>query len=82
MTGSAPDRPKIPIYLGRNAEGEITSYTIMAKTKNEEKQTGENTKSTKKKNLIIYSFSFVEENYNQKRLQNKIQTAISGTERP
>ena len=41
MTVSAPERPKIPIYVGRDAEGEITNHIIMAKTKNEEKQTGE-----------------------------------------
>ena len=56
----------------------------MAKTKNEEKQPGESTKSPKKKNSVRYPFSFVEKNYNKKslegRFQNKIQTAISGTE--
>ena len=49
MTISAPDRPKFPIYVGRDAEGEITNHFIMAKTKNEEKQSGESTKSPKKK---------------------------------
>ena len=28
---SAPNRPKIPIYVGRDAEGEITNHIIMAK---------------------------------------------------
>ena len=84
MTVSAPDRPKIPIYVGRDAEGKITNHIRMAKTKKEEKQTGENTKSSKKKNSVRYPFSFVEKNYNKKslegRFQNKIQTSISGTE--
>ena len=83
MTVSAPERPKFPIYVGRDAEGEITNHIIMAKTKNEEKQTGENVKSPKKTS-VRYPLSFVEKNYNKKslegRFQNKIQTAISGTE--
>ena len=47
MTVSAPNRPKIPIYVGRDAEGEITNHVIMAKTKTEEKQLNESTKSPK-----------------------------------
>ena len=35
LTISAPDRPKIPIYVGRDAEGEITNHIVMAKTKTE-----------------------------------------------
>ena len=84
MTISAPDRPKIPIYVGRDAEGETTHHIIMAKTKNEGKQPGERTESPKKKNSVRYPFSFVEKNYNKNslegRFQNKIQTAKSGTE--
>ena len=53
-------------------------------TKNEEKQMGENIKSPKKKDSVRYPFSFVEKNYNKKslegRFQNKIKTAIGGTE--
>ena len=83
-TVSAPERPKIPIYLGLYAEGEITNHIIMAKTKNEEKQTSKNIKSPKKKNSVRYPFPFVEKNCNKKslegRFQNKIQTTISGTE--
>ena len=60
MTISAPDRPKIPIYVGHDAEGEITNHILMAKTKTEEKQSGENTKTPKKKNSVRYPFSFVE----------------------
>ena len=84
MTVSAPDRPKIPIYVGLDAEDEITNHIIMAKTKNEEKQMEENMKSPKKKNSVRYPFSFVEKKSNKKslegRFQNKIQIAISGTE--
>ena len=84
MIVSAPDRPKIPIYVGRDAEGEITNHTAMATTKTDEKQSGENPKSPKKKTSVRYPFSFVETNHNKKslggRFQNKIQTAISGTE--
>ena len=80
-TFSAPDRAKI--YVVRDAEGEITNHIVMAKTKTEEKQSGENTKSPKKKNLVRYPFSFVETNHNKKslegRFQNKTQTAICGT---
>ena len=70
--------------MGRDAEGEITNHMILAKTKNEEKQTGEKIKSPKKKTWVRYPFSFVEKNYNKKslkgRFQNKMQTAMSGTE--
>ena len=80
---SAPNKPKIPIYVGRDADGEITNHMVMARTKTEEKQANEGPKSPKKKNLVSYPFKFVEENHNKKsiegRFQNKIQTAIEGT---
>ena len=44
---SAPTGPKIPIYVGRDTEGEITNHMVMAKTNAEEKQLTEN----QKKNL-------------------------------
>ena len=34
---SAPNRPKIPIYVGRDADEDITNHIIMARTKKEEK---------------------------------------------
>ena len=37
MNISAPSRPKIPIDVGRDADGEITNYIIMARIKTEEK---------------------------------------------
>ena len=84
MPISAPTKPKIPIYVGRDADGEITNHMAMAKTKVEEKELTENQKSPKKKNSVRYPFKFVEKNYNKKslegRFQNKKQTAVSGTE--
>ena len=84
MTVSAPDRPKIPIYVDRDAEGETTNHIIMAKTKNEEKQMGENIKSKKKKIRLDILFHLSKKNFNNKSLEgrfhNKIQTAKSGIE--
>ena len=81
---SAPNKPKIPIHVGRDADGEITNHMVMARTKAEEKQANEGPKSPKKKNSVSYPFSFVEKNHNKKslegKLQNKIPTAIDGTE--
>ena len=84
MSISAPNKPKIPIYVGRVADGEITNHIIMAKAKAEEKQANEGPKSPKKKSSVRYPFKFVEKNHNKKsleeRFQKKIQTAIDGTE--
>ena len=84
MNMSAPSRTKIPIFVGRDADGEITNTIIMARNKTEEKQLNEGPKSPKKKNSARYPFCFVEKNYNKKslegRFQRKIQKAISGTE--
>ena len=78
------NKPKIPIYVGRDADGEITNHMVMAKTKTEEKQANEGPKSPKKKSSVSYPFKFVEKNHNKKslegRFQNKTQTAIDGTE--
>ena len=38
---SAPNKPKIPTYVGCDADGEITNHMVMAKTKTEEKQANE-----------------------------------------
>ena len=46
---SAPNRPKIPIYVGRDTDGDITNHIIMAKTKTEERHLNEEPKSPKKK---------------------------------
>ena len=70
--------------MGRDADGDITNHIVMARTKTEEKHLADGPKSPKKKNSVRYPFHFVEKNYNKKSLegkfQNKIQTAISGTE--
>ena len=73
MTILALDGRKIPIYVGRDAEGEITNHIIMAKTKNEGKQSGESTKSPKKKNSVGYPFSFIEKNHNTYSLEGRFQ---------
>ena len=84
LSVSASNKPKIPIYVGRDADGDITNHIVMARTKTEEKHLADGPKSPKKKNSVRYPFHFVEKNYNKKSLegkfQNKIQTAISGTE--
>ena len=46
---SAPNRPKIPIYVGRDADGEITNHMVMARTKTAERQLAAETKSPRKK---------------------------------
>ena len=83
LTVSANNRPKIPIYVTRNGEGEVSNHLIMARTKTEEKAMTE--KSPKKKNSVgKYPFQFFEKKHNKKslegRFQRKLQTAVSGTE--
>ena len=81
LSVSAEKKPKIPIYISRDEEGDVTNYLVMAKTKAEEKAAD---KQPKKKNSVSkYHFEFVEKNYNRKSLGGKfkkIQTAVSGTE--
>ena len=72
MPISAPTRPKIPIYVGRDADGEITNHMVMAKTKAEEKQLTENQKPPKKKNSVRYPFKFVEKKLQQKIIRREI----------
>ena len=68
---SAPNKPKIPIHVGRDADGEITNHMVMARTKTEEKQANEGPKSPKKKNSVSYPFKFVEKNLNKKSLEGR-----------
>ena len=81
---SAPNRPKIPIYVGRDADGEITNHMVMTRTKTEERQLASESKSPKKRSSVRYPFKFLEKRHNRKsvegRFQSKIQTAVSGTE--
>ena len=66
MTISAPNRLKIPYYVGPDAEGGITSHRLMARTTTEEKPLNEGSKSPKKKNLVRNPFHFVGKNDNKK----------------
>ena len=59
MPISAPSRPKIPIYVGRDAEGDITNHMVMAKTKLEEKHLAEDQNSPKKKNWLDIHLSLL-----------------------
>ena len=54
LSSSAPTRPKIPIHVGRDADGEITTRIVMARTKTEEKQVAE---GPKKKNRLAILFN-------------------------
>ena len=49
LSVSAPNRRKIPIYVGRDADGEITNHMVMARTKTEERQLASESKSPKKR---------------------------------
>ena len=84
LSVSAPNRPKIPIYVGRDADGEITNHMVMARTKTEERQLASESKSPKKRSSVRYPFKFLEKRHNRKslegRFQSKIQIAVSGTE--
>ena len=71
ISTSAPNKPKIPIYVGRDADGEITNHMVMARTKPEKKQANEGPKSPKKKNSFSYPFKFVEKNHNKKPLEGR-----------
>ena len=71
MNISAPSRPKLPIFMGRDADGEIRNHIIMARNKTEERQLNEGPTSPKKKNSGRYPFYFVEKNYNKQSLEGK-----------
>ena len=63
---SAPNRPKIPIYVGRDADGENTNHMVMARTKTKERQLAAETKSPpqKKRSSVRYPFKFFEKRHN------------------
>ena len=44
LSFSAPTWPNIPIYVGFDADGEITNHIVIARTKIEEKQAAEGPK--------------------------------------
>ena len=78
---SAEKKPKIPIYVSRNDERDVTNSLVMAKTKTDEKAVD---KPKKKNSASEYPFEFVGTNHNRKslewRFQKKIQTAVCGTD--
>ena len=72
MSVLANNRPKIPIYVARNGDGENSNYIVMARTKSEEKAQTE--KSPKKKISVgKYPFQFFEKNHNKKSLEGRFQ---------
>ena len=60
----ASNKPKIPIYVGRDAKGEVTNHMVMARTKTEERQLASQMKSPKKKIPVRYPLNFVEKRHN------------------
>ena len=59
---SANSRPKIPFYVTKKGDGEVSNHVVMAGTKTEEKAQTE--KSPKKKNSVgKYPFQFFEKNH-------------------
>ena len=70
--------------MSRDNERDIFNYLVMAKTKIEEKVASESKSPRKKQPVSEYPLEFYKKNHNRKslksRFQNKIQTAIEGTE--
>ena len=68
----ANNRPKIPIYVARNGDGQVSNHIVMARTKLEEKAQTE--KSPKEKNSVgKYPCKFFEKNHNKKSLEGRFQ---------
>ena len=78
----APTKPKIPMTVGRDAEGEMTNHNVLARTKTEERQLASETKSPKKKIPVRYPSTLLKRDRKslEGRFQSEIQTAISGTQ--
>ena len=74
----APNKPKILIFVGKDAEGEISNHKVMALTKTEERLLASETKSPKKI-PVRYPFNFVEKRHNRKSLERKV--SIKNTNR-
>ena len=70
LSVSAEKKPKIPIYVSRNEEGDVTNCLVMAKTKTEEKAVD---KPKKKNSVSDHPFNFVEKNHNRKSLEGRFQ---------
>ena len=71
MPISAPSRPKIPIYVGRYTEGDITSHMVMAKTKSEEKHLVEGQKSQNNKPKVYFGTTVSDQKKSQERTGNQ-----------
>ena len=56
MIISAPDRPKIPFYVGRDAEGEITNHIVMAKQRRK-RNNREKTQSHRRRKIRLDTLS-------------------------
>ena len=74
LSVSAEKKPKLPIYVSRDEEGDVTIYPVMTKTKAEEKTVDKQPK--KKISVSRYPFKFVEKNYKRKPLERKLQNKI------
>ena len=70
----SPARPKIPIFIGRGADGKISKKTIIARTKTKEKQLAPELQSPKKKVPPRYLSNFVETNHNRTSSEGRFQT--------
>ena len=76
LSVSAESRPKKPIYVPRNSDGEVSNYQVTAWTKAEKTMTE---KSPKNRNSgSIYPFKFFEENHNKKSLEGRFQPLEGG----
>ena len=79
---SVQHKPKVPIFRGRDADGEMTNHMVMARTNVEDRQ-NEGSES-KLNNFSLIFFSVCRKEHNKKspeeRFQNQIQTAIGGTQ--
>ena len=85
---SAIKRPKIPIYVTKNRDGEVSNHIVMARKKTEEKALAET--SPKKRSSVSnhsnYPFQFFEKYHNKKslgvRFRKSSQTAEKDTDTP
>ena len=77
------ERPKIPIYITRNGDGEVSNNIVTARTKTEEKFLPKNLR--RRKIRLVYTIfnsskRTIMKNHLEGRFQKKLQTAVSGTE--
>ena len=62
----ANNRPKIPIYVTRNGEGEVSDHIIMARTRTENAITENRQRKKKKIRLVDILFNSLKKNHNEK----------------